>query len=1175
MLKTLLALLVVLLAVVLWLLTDTLSLPGWAAPSALIAALVVVVGIVTLEILQRRRRRRDQQRQAERSPFFITIANLRSRCEHAVETLRNQGADALPWVLVLGPQGAGKTAAIRSSGVSFRDGLGPERFIAAGDVTPTENIQFLASEQVVFLDTAGRYLCDTPQHDDRREWLELLTILRNQRPAHPLAGVVLAVSATQLAGTSVDDPAQLGHGLRRRLDDLQRELATSVPVYLLVTRIDELAGMQRLIASDPGDRFGFSVELSGAGASKARRVAESPLAELALAIERRAFAQIERAATAEERGELYRAPAHFRRLVESTAALIGALFPDHGELDAPIWRGLYFASAGSTVPTPGADPELQQIARDYGDPPQTGAGLPPSLARPAFLHGLFGVELPADRWVAAWSRKRRSQQQFRHGLRVILLGAAAVGGLSLSLGAAEANHRLLGRVSTAIGALASAPGPATRILHPEHIAPLQQLHATLREHREQGAPWTLRFGLYQGSALVDDVERAYFSNARDRLLVPLVTHAGTHLKSVQAQHHDGNDPVPVEQFWRTVDALHLYLLLTRSNTGAVSLRDPAQQTWLATHMPLAWTRAAGLRTHELTEAQAVSRSYIAELTRRPDDLATRDAELVESARRILRRTPRGQMWADELATQQIPGTSAITLTTIAHSAPWLVSKENQRVEPAYTRRGWDHVRQQIQCSADPELRYITAALVIDERPCDDERKLLHGEYFKRYNKAWSSFIRDVYVEEPEGYKAIHTQIVDMVTPGGAGVNALANLFKVIGDNTELPESPDPFALLKPASGTPTTAVVPNAFKAFYTYGRPDAANPAASTALDAYITHLGNVATPLGLYNKEGKPEKLTQAQQAASLTYDLVHNEHLTQRGRVWSEPLTELLDPPIRGLLDAVDRGVLDELSRRWCNEVVHEFDGMRTCYPFTAAASCDVSRAEVTGLFQPQGGKLWLLYNDALNRKFPFEGDRYVAASQGDNSRYKPNPRVATFLTHAREFHEVLFPNNAPDPTFAFAVQFKPMPSASSISLVVNGTSVTYTNNDRERSQPLIWPGAGGDAGARVEAKIQSGTAKHSVPGDWGLFRLIEEVSVSRSGRLIVAKVDFTDRKDIAEIRINPEQGAGNPLFGKNRPAAKNDEKEPGLMGIFREQYLSPPRQLFHGGMTCPPLNPTPTP
>lgn len=1178
MLKILLALLVVSLTVALWLLTDTLSLPSWAAAWATVVTLVLLVALVVIAILQRRRHRRDAQRQTERSPFFITINNLRSRCELSLEILRGQGAHELPWVLLLGPEGAGKTAAVRSSGVSFRDGLGPERFIAAGDVTPTENIQFLASERVVFLDTAGRYLCDTPEHEDRREWLELLPILHKLRPSHPLAGVVLAVSASDLVGTATltaADPTQHGHSLRRRLDDVQRELISSAPVYLLITRIDELAGMQRLIANDPGDRFGFSVELSGAGASKARRVAEIPLAELSLAIERRAFARIEQAATAEERGELYRAPAHFRRLVDATAVLVAALFPDYGEQDAPIWRGLYFASAGSTKPTPVADPELQQVSRDYGDPPQTGAGLSPAVARPAFLHGLFGGELPADRWIAAWTRKHRDHQQFRHALRVTALSAAALGGLSLSLRAAEANHHLLGEVSTAIDALVSAPGPATRALRPQHVAPIQQLHATLRDHREHGAPWALRLGLYQGAALVDEVEHAYFSNARDRVLVPLVTHARTHLERVQAQHRDGNGPIPVEHFWRTVDALHLYLLLTQANTGRIDLQDGAQRAWLGEHMPRAWTEVADLANPEFAEAKAVCRMYIEELTRRSDDLALRDVNLVEGVRQILRRTSRGQMWADELATRPIPGTSAISISSIASGAAWLASKDNRRVEAAYTRRGWDHVRQQIYCPADPEQPYLTAALVIDERPCDEERKLLHGEYFKRYTESWSHFLDDIYVREPEGYKDIETQLLDMTTPGGPGVNALANLFQVVGDNTELPEAISPLASPSgPTSGVPTISVVQKAFAAYYTYGRPDPAAPAA-TPLDAYINLLAKVAHPLGLYNKERNQEALTQAKQSATQVYELIHSDHLPQRDRRWSEDLEGLLDPPIRGLLDAVARGALDEVSRSWCDQVVYPFDMMRVCYPFAASATCDVSRDEVAGLFQPQNGKLWALYNESLSHKFPFEGDRYVAASQGYNSRVKLNPRVATFLTHARELHEVLFPNNAPDPVFAFSVQFKPMPSASRIALVVDGVAVTYNNDNRDRFQPLVWPGAGGNAGARLEADIHSGLARTERPGDWGLFRLIEQADVTRSGQLIVVKILFNDRTNVAEIRLQPQQGAGNPLFGKVRPIARNGDPALGLMGIFREDYLSPPRQLFHAGMTCDPLNLSPMP
>lgn len=1168
MLKFLLALLVVSLTVALWLLTDMLSLPGWVAPLAVVVALVLLVTLVTLAILQRRRRRLDQQRQAERSPFFVTLGNLRSRCEHAVETLRTQGAEDLPWVILLGPHRAGKTAAVRSSGVNFRDGLGPERFIVGGDVTPTENIQFLASERVVFLDTAGRYLCDTPEHDDRREWLELLTILHNQRPTRPLAGVVLTVSALQLAGND-EDATQLGHGLRRRLDDAQREFTASVPVYLLVTRIDELAGMQRLIADDPGDRFGFSVELSGAGANKAHRVAEIPLAELALTIERRAFARIDRAATAEERGEIYRAPAHFRRLVDGTAALVAALFPDHGEHDAPMFRGLYFATAGRAVPTPGTDPELQQVSRDYGDPPQTGVGPPPSLARPAFLHGLFGVELPADRWIATWNRKHRSQQKLRHGVRVTLLAAVALAGLGLSFRAAEANHRLLGEVSTAVNALANAP--AARTLHPQHLAPIQQLHATLRAHREDGAPWSLRLGLYQGSALFEDVERAYFVNARDRLLVPLVTRARNDLDRIQAQHHDGNEPIPVEHFWRTVDALHLYLLLTRPNKGLIDLQDATQQTWLREHMPRAWAEAADLSPGELADAKSVCNSYIAELTHRLDDLAVRDTTLVESVKQVLRRTPRDQMWTDELATRPIAGTSVITLSSIASGASWLMSKDNRRVEAAYTRRGWDYVREQVQCPADPEQPYLNAALVIDDRPCLEERPILHAAYFKRYIESWSHFIDDIIVDEPKGYKNIETQLEDMTAPGGPGVNALANLFQVVGDHTELPDPVDLPALVQPASGRLSVASVRNTFKAFHTFGRANPSDPAA-VPLTAYTNGLAKVARHLGLYNKENSHEDLTQAKQGATQVNEDVHKD-LDQRDRRWVEDLEGLLDPPIRGLLDAVTRGNLDELSRRWCNEVVYPFDNMRTCYPFTAAATCDVSREEVTGLFQPQNGKLWALYNDALSQKFPFEGDRYIAASQGSNSRVKLIPRVATFLTHARELYEVLFPNNAADPVFNFSVQFKPMTSATRIALIVDGVAAIYTNNDQGGFKPLVWPGAGGDAGARLEANIRSGLAHYERTGEWGLFRLLEGGDVSRSGRLIVVKILFNDRVNTAEIRIQPQHGADNPLFGKFRPALKAGEPELGLMGIFRENYLSPPRQLFEGGMTCDSLSLTP--
>jgi type VI protein secretion system component VasK len=575
-------------------------------------------------------------------------------------------------------------------------------------------------------------------------------------------------------------------------------------------------------------------------------------------------------------------------------------------------------------------------------------------------------------------------------------------------------------------------------------------------------------------------------------------------------------------------------------------------------------------------------------------------------RQILGRTSRGQLWADELSTTTIAGAAPISLSSIS-SAAWLTSKEDLRVEAAYTKPGWDYVRKQIRCPGRPEQRYLAAGLVIDQNDCPTERAALQAQYFERYIKAWKRFLSDIYVREPEGYKEIEAQIVDMVTPGGPGVNALESLFGAVARNARLPLPADdtseaPTDLIggaihrwrqrfiaegidlpgaEPRQGElPTVANVQQAFEPFYSYGSsPGGAATASPAPLTAYIQLLSKIPSSLGQYTKERSQEGLTQARTVALQIHELVQNEHLAQRDRHWTPTLEGILIPPVRGLLDAVNRDTLDELTMQWCNDIVYPFDEMRGCYPFSKGATCDVSGDEVANLFQPQSGKLWQLYVDKLQSRFPFQGDRYVPASQGYNSRVKLNPAVATFLTNARELSEVMFPGGAAAPSFAFAVQFKPLASASRITLQVDGVTVSYNNSDRDRFQAMTWPGTGGAPGAHLEATIQAGEADLDGPGYWGLFRLLEQGDVQRSGRLIVAKLRFHNVKQDAELRLDPQNGAGNPLFGKVRGQPEpGAAPEVGLMGIFRANRLSPPRQLFTTGSSCRPPNvpsPVPTP
>src|SRR4029077_15372780 len=100
-------------------------------------------------------------------------------------------------------------------------------------------------EQCVVLEVAGRYLSQTDEAADGAEWRRLLGLLRRTRWREPLNGVVVTLTAEDLAGRPTERLAEEAGQMRRRLDELGRELGIVFPVYLLVTRLDTIPGFTR------------------------------------------------------------------------------------------------------------------------------------------------------------------------------------------------------------------------------------------------------------------------------------------------------------------------------------------------------------------------------------------------------------------------------------------------------------------------------------------------------------------------------------------------------------------------------------------------------------------------------------------------------------------------------------------------------------------------------------------------------------------------------------------------------------------------------------------------------------------------------------------------------------------------------------------------------------------
>ena len=95
---------------------------------------------------------------------------------------RARGGDYLydlPWYIIIGPPGAGKTTALVNSGLKFPLARGGTPEAVAG-VGGTRYCDWWFTEEAVLIDTAGRYTTqDSDAKGDRKSWLAFLDLLQD------------------------------------------------------------------------------------------------------------------------------------------------------------------------------------------------------------------------------------------------------------------------------------------------------------------------------------------------------------------------------------------------------------------------------------------------------------------------------------------------------------------------------------------------------------------------------------------------------------------------------------------------------------------------------------------------------------------------------------------------------------------------------------------------------------------------------------------------------------------------------------------------------------------------------------------------------------------------------------------------------------------------------------
>ncbi|MFB9983812.1 type VI secretion system membrane subunit TssM [Mesorhizobium kowhaii] len=435
----------------------------------------------------------------------------------------------IPWYVVIGPPGAGKTTALVNSGLSFPlAGSGDAQPVAG--VGGTRSCDWWFTDQAVLIDTAGRYTTqDSNAESDKKSWLAFLSLLKRYRTRQPINGVILAINLADLM--SFDEQQLDAHivEIRSRLREIHETLKIQFPVYLLFTKADLVSGFMDYFGDfdEPRRRKVWGATFQTA--ERDRNMAAEAPAEFDALAKRLADEMADRLQEETDpvtRISIFGFPAQFGALKGRIANLVAGLFdPGRSQVNVSL-RGLYFSS-GTQEGTP-IDQVLGAIGRNFGSnsrPHLSGTG------KSFFLHDLLTDVIFAESgWVSYdKSAARRAAIARFGGLGAIaLVAAAALGPLALSF---AANRSLIASTSLAMGQYRQAAAPllesttVTDVDLENVIGPLDQLR-DLPAGFETGdlpTPIDETFGLSQRERLLSASKTAYRQGLermfRSRLLI--------------------------------------------------------------------------------------------------------------------------------------------------------------------------------------------------------------------------------------------------------------------------------------------------------------------------------------------------------------------------------------------------------------------------------------------------------------------------------------------------------------------------------------------------------------------------------------------------------------------------------------------------------------------------------
>lgn len=1040
-------------------------------------------------------------------------AAIRIVTKHNFYGPKSRSRYALPWYLLIGTTNCGKTSLVLNGGLKFPLNEQSDRHLYK--LKPTEKVEVLYGNEAVFIDTPGSYSESHRDSFPHQLWANLLKRLFKVRPARPLNGIIVCVSMRDMMDSDTARREHLARTIRTRLSEVLKQLRSHVPVYLVFTKCDAVPGFAQFFTHlqrhEREQIFGCLTQGDFMQAGSIR----TELKDLMQTLNAQIISKIHQERDLQSRGEMFQFPQELATLGSCLEDFVAETFGPSRYHRPVMFRGFFFTSALSAHDILTSMLPEGELQYQTGFQPSMGS----EMAKGFFILNLLQNCIIPEARLAGEDKERVWGLRFRrYGMQLAAAGlflfAAAFMGVSFSN-----NYTNVEALNAAYLDFTGEQKKLPSILDAKDALPeLAKIeHATMIYEPDEDSDITYGLGLYRGNIFDKTTNAAYLGTLNSRF-IPAIRSAAE--RKIDASLDNVSELKP---------SLRAYLMLCQpSNIDKKFLNNWLDRQWSEQYLGNA-------------DIQTDMRHHMDYLLANGIIPVEPNADIVERARKALLKIPLA-----ELAYQQMKeesdesGKAPFTFRAAIGESPF--DGDTYAIPALYTRSGYEEYLIKrcpdiIRGLTDDGWIFGSNPILLSALDMDKVHKDVRAMYFRDYIQYWSKAVQNLSVRTP-GTLTDAQKLAEQMT-GGISPVVLA-IREVKNNTTFVIENTDP-SLLEGALAAEaqrkaqqtvarrTGARVGQALVGTAAQSVEEMRQRAAEEAMKDALAVNQYFVPLMSLLDADGNPQPSLRAahdamtsageyfgklatsdnidQRVLSALLEIADEKDATLRGL---ERASEKLPTPVRSWYATTASGGLrhmlvigaSSINKAYQDKVISVYNrGMRGRYPFDPSSDRDVNLDEFATFFRA-GGTLDSFHDTYLQ---PFVtrtgqmrsimGRTLPVSSQAVVQLNRANRVQDAFFMSGRELgiNFLLEPH-------ALDTQLK------QVNLINAGKTVSYWHGPVDGSS-FTWPEERGvsSQGILETVDLNGITTRHSVRGDWALFRLFKGATIKRqSGNTCLLEV-----------------------------------------------------------------------